>query len=178
MPALLTSFLLLLGQLYAAATPKFEPILFARVIVDKPILVKGDSTLVSVVLYSDGAFSQAKCSSGELRPKGCTARRIGNSQHRLTGQAVWQGRRYNTLVWAQYIVASSKPTRVKIPPMKFTATLHYRLRSTNPFDELWERKGSLKSFTAKCRTEAAAITFKETPKRDTRTLISSGASTV
>ena len=175
---LLCSLLLLLSPHLVSVTETFKPTFFARIVVEKPTLVKGDSTLVSIILYSDGAFTEARCSNGELKLKNCSVRRIGNPRHRRTGQAILGNHRYNTLVWAQYVVASGKTGRIKIPPQKFKATLRYLQSDPSLPIDPWGRNAVYKDFTVKCSTKASVILYTEKPKKDTETLIRSGAHTI
>ena len=156
----------------------FEPTFFARIIVEKPTIVKGDSTLVSVVLYSDGNFVDARCKSGNIKLKKCQTRYLSNNKRHRTGQAIWHNKRYNTLLWAQYVVKSEKTGKIKFPAQKFTATIRYYQRSVNPFAELWGQRSAFKDFIVKCKTEDAFISITEKPKRNTKTIIDSGAPTI
>ena len=166
---LLTSLLLLCCLTTARA--QRQPTFFARVVAEKPNVIVGDSTLVSILLYSDAEFQSVSCKTKTLRLRGADVHRRSVDRMRGTGRTVYGGRVWNTMLWAQYMVSTDKLGDIKIPEMKFTATLRLYDRPVDPFDDFFGRRRTYRDVEVKAVSEEAKITFVEKPRKTTRELL-------
>ena len=167
-----------LASLFSAVSPQdFQPTFFAQIETNNATPIRGDSTVISIVLYSDGEFVDAECKTTKVL-KHPEFRCISGAAHRMAGQAIVKGKRDNRVVWSQYVVKSEKVKDIKIKPLKFTAQIRYYEYTPSPFSGMWGQRRRYKDFTAKCSTPTFEIKFTEKPKKSTRELLKYGKAAI
>ncbi|MBR1711938.1 MAG: BatD family protein [Alloprevotella sp.] len=162
-------FLITIGS--AAQQTTDTPAFFVRTIVQKPEFIKGDSTLVSFVLYSEGEIRTASCKQKALKVKGARARRLNINRETTRGRGRWENRLYNTLVWAQYIVAADAVGTLTLPAIDFRATVRLYERSADPFAEFFGYRRGYKDFEVSASSAKTKISVTEKPKKTTQEIM-------
>jgi len=161
-----------------AAAQKSAPTLFVRTIVKKTPFIKGDSTLVSFVLYSDAEFQKVVCKTKKLKIKRGSLRKLDVNRARSGGRARYQNRIYNTLIWSQYMVASDDVGKIVVPPLEFECVLRVYQQSNDPFDRFFNRRRSYKDVEMKTKSEETTIEVIEKPRKNTNELLKSGGKVI
>ena len=95
---------LFLSALWIHTYPLFaqkKPIFFARTVIESPTLIKGDSMLVSIILYSDADLQQIRCNTQTLKLKNVTVRRLNFNRDETLGLRNYKGQTFNSLVWPE-----------------------------------------------------------------------------
>lgn len=111
-----------------------EPEFFVRIVPQKAEVVKGDSTVVSIIVYSSGDLQSVTCKSEkELKIKGCRVRKVSNDNQRRVVQTRLDGKVYYALVWARYMVASDEIGEYNIPEMSFEGVVRVYRRTGDDF---------------------------------------------
>lgn len=110
------------------------PEFFVRVVPQKKEVVKGDSTIVSIIVYSSADLQSVTCKSEkELKIKGCRVRKVSNDNGRRVVQTRLDGKVYYALVWARYMVASDEIGEYNIPELSFEGVVRVYSRTGDDF---------------------------------------------
>ncbi len=174
MKRLSLSLLLLLSFFSAMAKDEPEVDFFVRVVAQPSEVIKGDSTLVSYVLYATAPFSKAELQNKEIKVKNARVRRL--SRHRGGGmsQVREKGRVYYTVVGAQYVVSSEDVGTLTMPSCKFKAAFRFRESSRDPFEEFFGYGGRVFEVESEAKSEPLKIKVKEKPRRTTLEMMNDG----
>lgn len=167
---LLPAALLTLGSvLQLSAKGRDDVEFFVRAIPDRHTVVAGDSCLVSYVLYSSAPIAEA-ASDDEVKVRHASLRRIALRRESTAGRVVENGRRYYTLVWAQYVVAPQRMGTVTLPACRFRAVLNVPEAPRDPFEAFF---GTTRSRAVKAEAASAKLDIKvvEKPRRTTQELL-------
>ncbi len=169
------TFFLLFPLVAAQAKDEPEVDFFVRVIAQPEEVIKGDSTLVSYVLYATAPFSTAELLDDDIKVKNArSVRRL--IRHRGGGMSKVreEGRVYYTIVGAQYVVATKDVGTLTIPACKFKALFRFRESSGNPLEEFFGRGGRIIEVERKAENEKLKIKVKEKPRRTTLEMMEDG----
>lgn len=161
--------LLLLPQISATAQEKLA--FFARTIVEKSPLIKGDSALVSIVLYSDGDLQKVICRTKELRLKHAFSHRLKVDREETLGLRNYQGRTYQSLIWSQYVISAKDFTTIEIPAIRFEGVI--RIYRQHLPGSLWKSE-EYRDLHYKTSTEKLNIKVIDKPQKTTQELLQSG----
>lgn len=168
---LLLAFSLL--SLPAFADKKPAEVFMAETVLEKSEIHKGDSLLVSVVIYASQPFDQIG-TAPELKIKNATVRplrfRMENTQRRVRRD----GRVLYSIVCAQYVVCPSETGTYVVPPLKVEGAYRIYQQTQTPFDDFFGVPRKYDAVKAKAVTEK--VSFQTTPKplRTTRDAIRQG----
>ena len=160
-------------SLSAFADKKPAEVFMAETVLGKSEIHKGDSLLVSVVLYASQPFDQVG-SAPELKIKNATVRplrfRVENTQRRVRRD----GRVLYSIVCAQYVVCPSETGTYVVPPLKIEGAYRVYQQAQTPFDDFFGVPRKYDVVKAKAATEK--VSFETTPKplRTTRDAIRQG----
>lgn len=161
-----------------ALSAKDEIDFFARYECQKENIIKGDSTIVNVVLYCNQAFEQAQCTTKHPKAKGGSFKLL--PQRGLQQQRVRLEKGvYYAIVVQRYMVASDEIGSIRLPELDFEGTfvIYDSEERYDPFDPFgFFGRPQRKSHTAKgrCKTESFSLPVIAKPKRSTQEVISSG----
>lgn len=176
---------LLLSALLMTCTPlaaRTTGDLLARTMVaNEGRVVMGDSTLVSVYLYSDRPIHSYRLDDRRLKVKGGRLRCIYRGDSRRQSLTRLNGKPYYALVCAQYVFTPSKKGRTTLPAWAVKAELIEETVTTQrridpffgPFDS-WFTPTERKLVKGKTRTKAVTVEVNEAPRKTIRQLKSSG----
>lgn len=160
-------------SLSAFADKKPAEVFVAETVLEKSEIHKGDSLLVSVVLYASQPFDQVG-NAPELKIKNATVRplrfRVENTQRRVRRD----GRVLYSIVCAQYVVCPSETGTYVVPPLKIEGAYRVYQQAQTPFDDFFGVPRKYVTVKAKAATEK--VSFETTPKplRTTRDAIRQG----
>ena len=162
---------LFLSALWIHTYPLFaqkKPIFFARTVIESPTLIKGDSMLVSIILYSDADLQQT------LKLKNATVRRLNFNRDETLGLRNYKGQTFNSLVWAEYIISANEITTIVLPAFKFEgiARTYIPSQQASPFLGWWTPK-EIKDVHIKTVTEKVKIPVIHKPQKTTKELLQS-----
>lgn len=164
---------LLVFSAFAEDVKKDEPAFFVRIIPQQEEVVHGDSTLVSVVVYSSADLQSVTCTTEkELKIKGCSVRKVSNDNARRVVQSRYDGRVYYTLVWAQYVVGSEHIGEYSVPEQAFNGVVRVYQRSNDPYFGFFGSR-SYKDYKVKAESPRTKLKFIEKPQRTTEQLLRS-----
>ena len=123
-------------SLSAFADKKPAEVFMAETVLEKSEIHKGDSLLVSVVLYASQPFDQVG-NAPELKVKNATVRplrfRVENTQRRVRRD----GRVLYSIVCAQYVVCPSETGTYVVPPLKIEGAYRVYQQAQTPFDDFF-----------------------------------------
>ncbi len=150
--------------------------LFARVVAEPSEIYAGDSTLVSVVLYSTAPVASAECSTKfRVNGKGKSdVRQLAVNRDATASRVREGGRVYHTLVWAQYVVALHDVAKYTVPQQKFKATLRRAVRVPDMFDRMMGVQPEYRETRVEGVSEELTLEAKEKPLRSTQEMMRSG----
>ena len=160
-------------SLPAFADKKPAEVFMAETVLEKSEIHKGDSLLVSVVIYASQPFDQIG-TAPELKIKNATVRplrfRMENTQRRVRRD----GRVLYSIVCAQYVVCPSETGTYVVPPLKVEGAYRIYQQAQTPFDDFFGVPRKYDAVKAKAVTEM--VSFQTTPKplRTTRDAIRQG----
>ena len=145
----------------AFADKKPAEVFMAETVLEKSEIHKGDSLLVSVVLYASQPFDQVG-NAPELKVKNATVRplrfRVENTQRRVRRD----GRVLYSIVCAQYVVCPSETGTYVVPPLKIEGAYRVYQQAQTPFDDFFGVPRKYVTVKAKAATEK--VSFETTPK--------------
>lgn len=158
--------LFMLCLLPAAAKDKDEVSVecFAEVQAQSADIVIGDSTLLTVVLYSSAPVNTVETKK-EPSVKRAHLRALRFNPNATVRRVVRDGRRYYSMVVAQYVLATERLGKLKVSACEYEATFLFRKSTGNPFEEFFGYGGETISVKKKVKAEAIELTVKEKPKR-------------
>ena len=173
--------LLLLLACPSVIQAKSDGDIFAKVVApDSGRLYKGDSTVVSIYVYSRSPISSIDIEDKRLHIAGCEVRKLyarkRQSVTRINGQT------YYTVLGALYSVASDKKGKIHFPQLSLTANLlveqeDERERRADPlfgpFDDFF-RQPSYKKVRRSIRTPLYKMEVVDAPRKTMRELQRSG----
>lgn len=160
-------------SVFAEKAKKEEPAFFVRIVPQQSEVIHGDSTIVSVVVYSSADLQSVTCTTkGELKIKGCSVRKISNDNARRVVQSRYEGRVYYTLVWSQYVVGSDEIGEYNVPVQEFTGEVRVYQRSNDPFYGFFGSY-NYKDYKVKAASPKTKLTFIEKPQKTTEQLMNS-----
>lgn len=167
LPALVAILLLL-----SSAKPKPDaPEFFVRAVPQKAEVTHGDSTLLSIVIYTTGDLQTLTATDkGELTIKGCRVRKVSNDAQRRVTRARYEGRIYNALVWARYVVSCDELGTFTVPARAFQATVRTYQRSANPYDSFFGRR-RYTDHKLKATSPKEKLSFIPKPQKTTEQLL-------
>lgn len=170
-------FALFLSALWIHTCPLFaqkKPIFFARTVIESPTLIKGDSMLVSIILYSDADLQQIRCNTQTLKLKNATVRRLNFNRDETLGFRNYKGQTFNSLVWAEYVISANEITTIVLPAFKFEgiARTYIPSQQASPFLGWWTPK-EIKDVHIKTVTEKVKIPVIHKPQKTTKELLQS-----
>ncbi|MBB3703136.1 BatD family protein [Alloprevotella rava] len=173
-PAIIALFLSILWSYTLPLVAQKKPIFFARTIVEKPALIKGDSMLVSIVLYSDADLQQIRCNTLTLKLKNATVRRLNFNRNETLGLRNYKGQAFNSLIWAEYIISANEITTLVLPSFKFEgiARTYIPAQQGSPFLGWWIPQET-KDIRIKTATEKVKIPVIYKPQKTTKELLQS-----
>ncbi len=174
MKKIVISLLLLLPFLSVLAKDEPEVDFFVRVVAQPSEVVKGDSTLVSYVLYANAPFSKAEIQSKEIKVKNARVRKLSRRRGGATSQVREKGRVYYTVVGAQYVVAPEDVGTLTVPSCKFKAAFRFRESTGDPFEEFFGYGGRVFEVEREAKSEPLKIKVKEKPRRTTLEMMNDG----
>lgn len=157
-------FLFLLCLLPAVAKDKVEVDCFAEVQVQSPEVIIGDSTVVTVVLYSSAPVNTTETKK-ELSVKNAHLRALRFNPNATVRRVIKDGRRYYSMVAAQYVLATERLGKLKLSACEYEATFLFRRSTGNPFEVFFGYGGETISVKKTVKAEPVEITVKEKPKR-------------
>lgn len=168
---LLLAFSLL--SLPAIADKKPAEVFMAETVLEKSEIHKGDSLLVSVVIYASQPFDQIG-TAPELKIKNATVRPlrfpVENTQRRVRRD----GRVLYSIVCAQYVVCPSETGTYVVPPLKVEGAYRVYQQAQTPFDDFFGVPRKYDSVKAKAVTEKVSFQTIPKPQRTTRDAIRQG----
>lgn len=168
---LLLAFSLL--SLPAFADKKPAEVFMAETVLEKSEIHKGDSLLVSVVIYASQPFDQID-TAPELKIKNATVRplrfRVENTQRRVRRD----GRVLYSIVCAQYVVCPSETGTYVVPPLKVEGAYRVYQQAQTPFDDFFGVPRKYDAVKAKAVTEKVSFQTIPKPQRTTRDAIRQG----
>ena len=168
---LLLAFSLL--SLPAIADKKPAEVFMAETVLEKSEIHKGDSLLVSVVIYASQPFDQIG-TAPELKIKNATVRPlrfpVENTQRRVRRD----GRVLYSIVCAQYVVCPSETGTYVVPPLKVEGAYRVYQQAQTPFDDSFGVPRKYDSVKAKAVTEKVSFQTTPKPQRTTRDAIRQG----
>ena len=156
-----------------SAKEKIEIDFFARVLPDRTEIIRGDSCLISYVLYASVPFSKIE-SKSEVNIRGAKLRRRNIQREATAGRTIEQGKMYYTLVWAQYVVIPEESNKIVLPACKFSATFFVSKKSQDPFDEFFSNREKPEEIKSEATNAKLIINIREKPQRTQRELMNSG----
>lgn len=173
--------LLLLLACPSVIQAKSDGDIFAKVVApDSGRLYRGDSTVVSVYVYSRYPISSIDIDDKRLRVAGCEVRKLyarkRQSVTRINGQT------YYTVLGALYSVASDKKGKTHFPQLSLTANLLVEQEDEGerradpffgPFDDFF-RQPSYKKVKRSIRTPLYKMEVTDAPRKTMRELQRSG----
>ncbi len=156
----------------SAAKPKpGEPEFFVRTVPQKTEVMHGDSTLVSIVVYTTGELQTLTAKDkDELAIKGCRVRKVSNDAQRHVTRARYEGRIYNALVWARYVVSCDELGTFTVPARTFQATVRVYQRAANPYDSFFGRR-RYTDHKLKAESPKEKLSFIPKPRKTTEQLL-------
>lgn len=168
---------LFLSALWIQTCPLFaqkKPIFFAKTVIESPTLIKGDSMLVSIILYSDADLQQIRCNTQTLKLKNATVRRLNFNRDETLGFRNYKGQTFNSLVWAEYVISANEITTIVLPAFKFEgiARTYISSQQASPFLGWWTPK-EIKDVHIKTVTEKVKIPVIHKPQKTTKELLQS-----
>lgn len=156
--------LFLLCLLPATATDKVDVECFAELQAQNTEVVVGDSTLVTVVLYSSAPVNAVETKK-EVSVKKAHLRSLRFNPNATTRIVVKDGRRYYSMVVAQYVLATEQLGKIRLTGGEYEATFLFRKSTGNPFEEFFGYGGETISVKKQVKTAPIDVTVKEKPKR-------------
>ncbi len=160
-------------SLPAFADKKPAELFVAETVLEKSEIHKGDSLLVSVVLYASQQFDQIG-TAPELKIKNATVRPlrfpVENTQRRVRRD----GRVLYSIVCAQYVVCPSETGTYVVPPLKVEGAYRVYQQAQTPFDDFFGVPRKYDSVKAKAVTEKVSFQTIPKPQRTTRDAIRQG----
>lgn len=176
----LSVFLLLLSFFPISASAEDGVELFARYECSGDNIIAGDSTLVNVVLYCNYPFSQAECTTKNIKIKGGHSRLVERRGQRQQQRVRLQQGIFYAIVWDTYVVGSSRVEDLKFPELRFDCKVEIKEGEDyySPFDPFGffsrpQRKSRVVEDHVKC--PAFTLPVVERPKRSTQEAIRSGS---
>ena len=160
-------------SLPAFADKKPAEVFMAETVLEKSEIHKGDSLLVSVVIYASQPFDQIG-TAPELKIKNATVRplrfRVENTQRRVRRD----GRVLYSIVCAQYVVCPSETGTYVVPPLKVEGAYRIYQQAQTPFDDFFGVPRKYQAVKAKAVTEKVSFQTIPKPQRTTRDAIRQG----
>ncbi|MBR1732724.1 MAG: BatD family protein, partial [Alloprevotella sp.] len=123
------------------------------------------------ILYSEGEIRAASCKQKALKVEGARVRRLNINRESSRGRGRWENRTYNTLVWAQYVVAADEAGTLAVPAIDFRATVRLYERTADPFAEFFGYRRDYKDFEVSASSEKTKISVTEKPKKTTQEIM-------
>ena len=142
---------------------------FVRAVPDRAEVIYGDSCLVSYVLYASAPFVKVECKD-EVKVKNARVRRLDIRREATSGYVVENGRRYHTLVWAQYVVAPERMGELILPACKFKAVLGVPEPVRDPFEAFLGRR-RVREVEKSAANDKIHIKVKEKPRHTSKELL-------
>ncbi len=147
---------------------------FAQIEHENQSLYAGDSCVVSIILYSNVAFLDIRCTSTPLKVKGGYAHLLSQSQ-RVQRRVVRNNQIYMALVWQQWMVGSDNIGKIQFSPLQFEAEFPKVKIPEDPFFRFFYGTQEVGRLKRKCKMDTYTLPVQEKPKRSTREILQSGA---
>lgn len=148
---------------------------------DKDVFL-GDSTIVTVTLYSNVSFAQIKNKSDKVPSVKNAEVNPFNKNRRMTqGTAIYKGHRYYAVAAEQFAVTPDETGTVTFPSQKYDVVLEVqtRQRGYDPFEDFFSFGSPFGSRTEKikksCTSEPLKIKVTKRPPKTIKDLQQSGA---
>lgn len=142
---------------------------FVRAVPDRSEVILGDSCVVSYVLYASAPLSEVE-SKDEVKVRNARLRRLNIRREATAGYVVENGRRYHTLVWAQYVVVPARTGEIVFPACKFKAVLSVPEPARDPFEAFFSRR-RVREIKMEASNGKSHIKVKEKPRRTTKEML-------
>lgn len=146
---------------------------FAKVKCDRQMVNRGDSCLVSVILYGTSPFFYMD-EAPQLTLRNAKVRKL-NVRRELTARKIVEGGKvYYIQVGAQYVITPLKTEILEIPSIKFKGKFRIYDRLPGPFDSFYGVRSSFREREAKAASTKIKIPVREKPLRSTQEAFRSG----
>lgn len=174
--------LLLLTSLSALADkPKQEVETFGRIEARAEQIYRGDSLVVSYVLYSSAPFSDIAPKAELKKVKNATFRPLSVGGRLSQNRVRENGKIYYRMVVASYSVAPTGSGNVVMPELTYEALFRFRKSTGSLLEEFFGHGGEVIEQTEKIKIPSLKLSVVEKPRRSTREMMedrSGGASHV
>lgn len=175
----LTLLLLTILTLSSTAKAKDDITFFAQYECSKENVTVGDSTVVSLVLYSSHPFQDVNCTTKTSKIKGGHSRRVPSRGQRQQQQVRHEDGIYYALVWERYIVGSDEVETIAFPEVSFKGTFivydsEYEYEPLDPFGFFSRPTRKSHQAEASCKSKKFKLPVVPRPKRSTQEVLSSG----
>ena len=159
----------------SVAAGKDKVSFFAKVKCDRPVVNRGDSCLVSVILYGTSPFFYMD-EAPLLTVRNAKVRKLNVRRELTVRKIVEGGRVYYIQVGAQYVITPLMAETLEIPSVKFKGKFRIYDRLPGPFDSFYGVRSSFREREAKAVSTKIKIPVREKPLRSTQEAFRSGLS--
>lgn len=164
-----------------ADKPKQEVETFGRIEARAEQIYRGDSLVVSYVLYSSAPFSDIAPKTELKKVKNATFRSLSVGARLSQNRVRENGKIYYRMVVASYSVVPTGNGDVVMPELTYEARVFFRKSSGNLLEDFFAPGGGVVNQTEKIKIPSLKIPVVEKPRRSTREMMEdrgSGASHV
>ncbi len=171
--------LLLLLQLFIftatmLAEEKIKVELIAEMVTQTENIVVGDSTIVTLMLYSSAPVSKFTIKPEALHVKHAKVRPIKLRYYNNSSRVRKDGKIFYAMAAAQYVISPENRSTLTIPTLNVEATFYFRKTSNTPFADFFGYGGETIEVTQKAKSTSINIPIVDKPKRTTQEMQGSG----
>ena len=155
--------------------------IFSRVVINNgEHIIAGDSTVFSVIIYSNLPFGEIKCTDSNVKISGCRVRQTYQGNGRRQSRSYLGGRAYYSTVWSQYVIGSNNKGKYTFPSLSFSAQLYIEQSDDiDPFDPFgFFRQPRYKKVKATLKSPETKFEIIDQPRKSTEELMNSGKTVI
>ena len=144
---------------------------FIRIYPDKDIIYKGDSLLITVVLYSSFPIHQAK-ETVDFKSKGnCNIRPLNIPKDNSGKRTNIDGKVYYSLIWEQYVISPKDTGKFQFTSPQIKGTVREFLNMPNWIDQMMGVKPKFRDYPVKAKPSTYNFEVIEKPLRTTQEMM-------